>query len=65
MNEKLPAPCEACRGTGMRHGGLCSQCQGKGYYLFINGSPAPVRQDRPQQRWQGKRPMQPKRYPVR
>jgi hypothetical protein len=65
MNEKLPAPCEACRGTGMHHGGLCSQCQGKGYYLFINGSPAPVRQDRPQQRWQGKRPMQPKRYPVR
>src|SRR5271167_812563 len=56
MNEKLPAPCEACRGTGMRHGALCGECQGKGYRLFVNGNQVPVRQERPPQRWQGKRP---------
>ena len=37
MNEKLPAPCEACRGSGLRHGAVCSECQGKGYRLFVNG----------------------------
>ena len=37
MNEKLPAPCEACRGSGLRHGALCSECRGKGYRLIVNG----------------------------
>ncbi len=38
MNEKLPAPCEACRGSGLRDGSECVECQGKGYRLFINGA---------------------------
>jgi hypothetical protein len=51
MNEKLPAPCEACRGSGLRHGAVCSECQGKGYRLFIDGRQTPVQQRSPQ-RWQ-------------
>jgi DnaJ-class molecular chaperone len=38
MDEKLPSPCEACRGTGLRKGSPCSECGGKGYRLFINGN---------------------------
>jgi len=60
MNEKLPAPCEACHASGLRHGSECSECGGKGYRLFINGSQAPVRQVKPQ-RWQGNRPMRQQR----
>jgi hypothetical protein len=56
MNEKLPAPCEACRGSGLRHGSVCDECQGKGYQLIVNGNQmVPLRQDKPQ-RWQGQRP---------
>jgi RecJ-like exonuclease len=57
MNEKLPAPCEACRGTGLHKGSECSECGGKGYRLFINGNETPVRREKPQ-RWQGPRPVQ-------
>lgn len=35
MIEKLPAPCEPCLGSGVRHGSVCSDCQGKGYRLFF------------------------------
>ena len=38
MDDKLPAPCEACRGSGLRHGVACGECHGKGYRLFVNGS---------------------------
>ena len=62
MNEKLPAPCEACRGSGLRHGVVCSECQGKGYRLFVNGRQTPVQQQR-QQRWQRSRPAQKPRHP--
>jgi hypothetical protein len=55
MDEKLPAPCDACRGSGLRHGAVCEECQVKGYRLFINGKQAPVQQQRPR-RWQ--RPVQ-------
>ena len=41
MDEKLPAPCEHCRASGLRHGSVCEECQGKGYRLFINGSRTP------------------------
>jgi len=51
MNEKLPAPCEACRGSGLRRGAVCSECQGKGYRLMINGHQIAVQQQSPQ-RWQ-------------
>ena len=51
------APCEACRGFGLRHGNVCGECQGKGYRLFINGNQIAVRQDKPQ-RWQSNRPAQ-------
>ena len=47
MNEKLPAPCEPCKGTGLSHGSECEQCRGKGYRLIVNGAPAPTRIDRP------------------
>jgi DnaJ-class molecular chaperone len=58
MNEKLPAPCEACHASGLRKGSECSECGGKGYRLFVNENRTPVRQERPPQRWQGKRPPQ-------
>ena len=64
MNEKLPAPCEPCRASGLRHGSVCGECQGKGYRLFINGNQMPVQEKRPQ-RWQRERPVQNRRYPVR
>ena len=41
MNEKLPAPCEACDGSGLRDGSECSACRGKGYRLFVNGNQIP------------------------
>jgi hypothetical protein len=50
MEEKLPAPCEACRASGLRKGAPCSECGGKGYRLIINGTPAPARQEGPKQR---------------
>jgi hypothetical protein len=37
MNEKLPAPCEGCGTSGLRHGAECSECRGKGYRLIVNG----------------------------
>jgi len=44
MTEKLPAPCEHCKGTGLSHGVECRECRGKGYRLIVNGSPRPVQQ---------------------
>jgi DnaJ-class molecular chaperone len=64
MSEKLPAPCEACRGTGMRRGSVCGECEGKGYRLFVNGNQIPVRQENPQRR-QRRGPAQHPRHPVR
>ena len=43
MNEKLPAPCEPCHGSGLRKGSECSECGGKGYRMFVNGNQTPVR----------------------
>ena len=54
MEEKLPAPCEACHGSGVRHGVACGECQGKGYRLFVNGRQTPVKQQSPE--WQRPRP---------
>jgi hypothetical protein len=48
MNEKLPAPCEPCKGTGLSLGSECEQCRGKGYRLIVNGAPVPTRSDKPQ-----------------
>jgi len=64
MNEKLPAPCEPCHGSGLRDGSECSECRGKGYRLFVNGNQTPVRQDTPQRR-QRQRPVQRQQHPVR
>jgi hypothetical protein len=61
MNEKLPAPCEACRGSGIRHGAVCSECHGKGYRMFVNGRQIPVPQQKPRG-WQCSRPAQNPRY---
>ena len=33
VDEKPPAPYEVCRGTGLQHGVVCSECQGKVYRL--------------------------------
>lgn len=61
MNEKLPAPCEACRGSGLRHGAVCGECQGKGYRLIVNGRQTPVPKQSTQ-RWQRPRPAQNPRH---
>ena len=37
MTDKLPAPCEHCRATGISNGSECIECLGKGYRLMING----------------------------
>ena len=36
MNEKLPAPCDHCRATGLFHGSSCSECGCKGYRVIID-----------------------------
>jgi hypothetical protein len=59
MDEKLPAPCERCRASGLRHGSVCDECQGKGYRLFINRSQTPEPLKRPSRQWRG--PRQPQR----
>jgi hypothetical protein len=59
MDEKLPAPCEHCRASGLRHGSVCDECQGKGYRLFINGGQTAERLKQPARRqWRGPRPPQ-------
>ena len=55
MNEKLPAPCEGCGASGLRHGAVCSDCRGKGYRLIDNGRQTPLQPQSPQ-RWQRPRP---------
>jgi len=62
MDEKLPAPCEACHSSGVRHGVACGECQGKGYRLFVNGRQTPVKQQSPQ-RWQRSRQTKNPRHP--
>jgi hypothetical protein len=74
MNEKLPAPCGACDGSGLRDGSECSACRGKGYRLFVNGNQIlgnqilgnqiPARQDKPQRR-QRQRPSQRRQHRAR
>jgi len=56
MNEKLPAPCEHCKGTGLSHGSECTECRGKGYRLIIDGRPVPARQPAKRTRWQRRPP---------
>jgi len=56
MTEKLPAPCEPCKGTGLSHGSECQECRGKGYRLIIEGRPMPVRQPAKPTRWQSRPP---------
>ena len=55
MNEKLPAPCDPCKGTGLLQGSECEQCHGKGYRLMVNGAPVSTRPERPK-RWQNSPP---------
>ena len=45
MNERLPAPCEHCKATGLFEGSECQQCGGKGYRLIIDGNVALIRAD--------------------
>ena len=64
MTEKLPAPCDPCRGTGMHEGSECHVCRGKGYYLFLNTGndvSVPLRPEKPQR----PRPMQRQRFTAR
>ena len=58
MDEKLPAPCQACHASGLRRGVVCEECQGKGYRMFVNGSQTPSRVERPPQLWRRQRPSQ-------
>jgi hypothetical protein len=58
MDEKLPAPCERSRASGLRHGSVSDECQGKGYRLFISRSETPEPLKRPQSQWRGPRPPQ-------
>jgi hypothetical protein len=51
MDEKLPAPCEHCHASGLRHGSVCDECRGKGYRMFVNGSQIPERLKRPPREW--------------
>jgi hypothetical protein len=37
MNEKLPAPCDKCAGTGLFEGADCERCRGKGYLIINDG----------------------------
>ena len=37
MNEKVPIPCELCRGTGLTAGIECRECEGKGHRVLIGG----------------------------
>jgi hypothetical protein len=46
MNDKMPAPCEHCRATGLFGGGECRECDGKGYRLIIDGRVTPQRLER-------------------
>jgi len=57
MDEKLPIPCERCKGTGVFQGATCDECGGKGYRLIVGGrlsSPTKpktlIRQPRPHRR---------------
>jgi RecJ-like exonuclease len=50
MSEKLPVPCEPCKGTGLFCGSECEQCRGKGYRLTIHGAPATPQLIRPKRR---------------
>jgi hypothetical protein len=61
MNERLPAPCEPCHGSGLLKGSACNDCGGKGYRMFVNGNQMPLRQERPQP-WQRPRPTQNPRH---
>jgi DnaJ-class molecular chaperone len=37
-NEKVPVPCDRCRGTGINVGIECSECGGKGHRVMIGGN---------------------------
>jgi hypothetical protein len=56
MDEKLPAPCEPCHGSGLHNGSECAECGGKGYRMFVNGRPSQSPRERPKQ-WRGQRPI--------
>jgi DnaJ-class molecular chaperone len=62
MDEKVPAPCEPCHGSGVRDGIICDKCGGKGYRLLVNGKPDPVRTQKPQQRQNNRQPHRQERY---
>jgi hypothetical protein len=58
MNEKLPAPCEPCKGTGLSYGSECTECGGQGYRLIVNGQTAPrPRWVEKPKRWQSRPPI--------
>ena len=44
MNEKLPIPCEHCRGTGIQSGLDCRECGGRGFRVMVAGTLQPNRQ---------------------
>jgi DnaJ-class molecular chaperone len=46
MSDKLPAPCEHCKATGLFGGSECRECDGKGYRLIIDGRVTPQRLER-------------------
>jgi DnaJ-class molecular chaperone len=41
MSDKLPAPCEHCKATGLFGGSECWECDGKGYRLIVDGRVIP------------------------
>ena len=36
-NEKIPIPCEHCRGTGIIRGIECRECLGRGHRVVVAG----------------------------
>lgn len=56
MNERLPSPCEHCKGTGLSKGSDCNECRGKGYYLIGVGRPKAVPPPAKPQQWRSRTP---------
>jgi hypothetical protein len=46
MNDKLRAPCEHCKATGLFEGSECRECDGKGYRLIVDGRVVPRKFER-------------------
>jgi DnaJ-class molecular chaperone len=57
VNDKMPVPCEHCRGTGIIAGIECRECRGKGHRVVVAGRMVNAPNPDGREQWRRRQPL--------